>query len=288
MEEKLKKDIEKIDKVYRFLSDAKYNIEGFSQDYLWFSELDRFNDPFELVVKEGDFNFTKLSHQQLKSFLLSNSGITFGDPESPAKSYSISDFSDKQLEKLVVEKFDEVASALNVIVLDIINKKQNNKFHSLAHDANTQPLENRLMWSHYTNGLRGFVIEFYLDPLLASIASKASSSFGGYTLMNYTALNFDNYIKETIDSGKPLYADRMLFSKHLDWSYEEELRLICAEQKNTYDKSCISRVIIGEKMDPNKKRDLIGIIKSKGLLDKTYVTSIDRKDYSINICKFVE
>ncbi|MEZ8230693.1 DUF2971 domain-containing protein [Vibrio splendidus] len=288
MEERLKKDIERIDKVYRFLSDAEHNIEGFSQDYLWFSELSRFNDPFELVIKEGDFNFTNLSPQQLKSFLLSNPGIIFGDSKYPTKSYAISDFSDEQLEIFVIEKFDEMANALNFIVLDIINQKQNNKFHSLAHDANTKPLENRLMWSHYTNGLRGFVIEFCLDPLLESVASKVGSSFGGYTLMNYTVLNFDNYIKETIDSGKPLYADRMLFSKHLDWNYEDELRLICAQPKATYDKSCISRVIIGEKMDSKKKRDLIGIIKSKGILDKTYVTSIDRKDYSINICKFVE
>ncbi|GAA4649603.1 hypothetical protein GCM10023116_18770 [Kistimonas scapharcae] len=143
----------------------------------------------------------------------------------------VGDFSDEQLERFVVEKYHELVETLNVIVLEIIKQKQNNKFHCMAHDANIKPLESRLMWSHYSNGLRGFVIEFDFNSMLESIANKNNDDFSGYTLINYTELGFTDYIKSVIDAGKPLFADRMLFSKHVDWKYENELRLICKYSK---------------------------------------------------------
>ncbi len=286
MEEVLKTNIQKINKVYRFFSDEEHNFRGLAENYLWFSEVDKFNDPFEVVIKSGDFDFKQLSSAQLKAFLLSNKGITFGDPDTD-NSYVIGDFSDEKLERFVVEKYHEVVEALNVIVLEIIKQKQNNKFHCLAHDANIKPLESRLMWSHYSNGLRGFVIEFDFDPVLASIAHNSNDDFGGYTLINYTELGFTDYIKSVIDAGKPLFADRMLFSKHIDWKYENELRLICSSEKTFYDPSCISRIIIGQKMSLDKQNDLMGLLKSKGLQSKTYITCFDRQDFSISIKPYV-
>ncbi|MGF1903427.1 DUF2971 domain-containing protein [Aliivibrio sifiae] len=282
MEETLKANVQKINKVYRFFSDEEHNFQGLAESYLWFSEIDKFNDPFEVVINSEDFDFRQLSSAQLKAFLLSNKGITFGDPDTD-NSYVIGDFSDEELGRFVVEQYHVLVNALNVIVLEIIKQKQNNKFHCLVHDANIKPLESRLMWSHYSNGLRGFVIEFDFDPVLTSIAHKSNDDFGGYTLINYTELGFTDYIKSVIDSGKPLFADRMLFSKHIDWKYENELRLICSNEKVFYDSSCISRIIIGQKMLPEKMNDLMRLLKSKGLQSKTYITCFDRQDFSINI-----
>ncbi|WP_029836709.1 DUF2971 domain-containing protein, partial [Vibrio parahaemolyticus] len=36
-------------------------------------------------------------------------------------------------------------------------------------EKNLSPMSNRLMWSHYANGLRGFVIEFEKEALIDSL-----------------------------------------------------------------------------------------------------------------------
>ncbi|NQY62141.1 MAG: DUF2971 domain-containing protein [Alteromonadaceae bacterium] len=285
MDDKLKNDIKKINKVYRFFSDDDYNFEGVAESYLWFSEVKKFNDPFEVIIKKGDFDFQQLSFIQLKAFLLCNDGISLND-QGTGRGYTIGDLSEENLHLLITKKFDELSKALNEIVLGIINKKQHNKFHCLAHDAKIKPLENRLMWSHYASGLRGFVLEFEFDPILDSLANENGDAFDGYTLINYTELGFNDYIKSVIDNDKPLFADRMLFSKHTDWQYENELRLICSKEKSFYDPLCISRVIIGQKMLSDKKENLIRILTEKGLMSKTYITSFDRQDFSISIEKY--
>ncbi|GAA4649688.1 hypothetical protein GCM10023116_19670 [Kistimonas scapharcae] len=76
MEETLKKNMQKINKVYRFFSDEEHNFRGLAESYLWFSEVDNFNDPFEVVIKSGDFDFKQLCQHRFKMSTFHRSKMT--------------------------------------------------------------------------------------------------------------------------------------------------------------------------------------------------------------------
>ncbi|WP_422636265.1 DUF2971 domain-containing protein [Vibrio harveyi] len=177
---------------------------------------------------------------------------------------------------------------LNKATVSSVNTVQTSKFHCLSHDVcDPKPLDNRLLWSHYASGLRGFVIEFELDSLLNSMRSKNGESFFGCHLIDYLSTDFETFIKSTIKERSKLMLNDFLFTKHVDWEYENELRLISSINKLNYSKSCINRIIVGEKMSLGNKVRLYKIAKSKGLADRLFTASIRRSDFSIQLtpCK---
>ncbi|EKN3609484.1 DUF2971 domain-containing protein [Yersinia enterocolitica] len=282
IDEFLKCELEKITNIYHFYSNKPYNFDSVRDDYIWFSELTDFNDPFEVIVKEGDFDFNTLNKKQFTKFLMCNPFIEIADKDT-GNSFNPSKYPENIVCKLVDERFTELATPINNIVMQTIDEKQKNKFQCFTHDIKNNPLQNRLMWSHYSDGLRGFVIEFNFDGLLDSLSKHNPRNFGGYTLMNYTNFGFNDYIKAVIDSKKPLFIDRMLFTKHLDWCYENEVRILCTQNKGFYDATCISRIIIGKKMPQENREELINILDRKGLLSKTHVATFNRDNFTLDV-----
>ncbi|WP_229628674.1 DUF2971 domain-containing protein, partial [Vibrio parahaemolyticus] len=270
--------------VYRFFGKERHNLTGLKEEYLWCSRVEAFNDPFENVITENDFDFRKFSVEEISIFLESNPQIRYRD----AKSKKGADVSCLDLGKLLNSQKESVCNDLNKATVSSVNTVQTSKFHCLSHDAcDPKPLDNRLLWSHYASGLRGFVIEFELDSLLNSMRSKNGESFFGCHLIDYLSTDFETFIKSTIKERSKLMLNDFLFTKHVDWEYENELRLISSINKLNYSKSCINRIIVGEKMSLGNKVRLYKIAKSKGLADRLFTASIRRSDFSIQLtpCK---
>ncbi|HIF9397142.1 TPA: hypothetical protein ACX6RT_001015, partial [Photobacterium damselae] len=68
--------------VYRFFGKERHNLTGFKEEYLWCSRLEAFNDPFENVISEEDFDFRNFSLEEIKVFLESNPQIKYRDGNS--------------------------------------------------------------------------------------------------------------------------------------------------------------------------------------------------------------
>lgn len=270
--------------VYRFFGKERHNLTGFKEEYLWCSRLEAFNDPFENVISEEDFDFRNFSLEEIKVFLESNPQIKYRDGNSKQEA----DVSCLDLSKLSDSQIENVCNDLNEATVSSANTLQTSKFHCLSHDAcDPKPLDNRLLWSHYASGLRGFVIEFDLDELLNSMSSENGDTFFGCHLIDYMNTDFETFIKSTVKDRSKLMLNDFLFTKHVDWEYENELRLISRENKLKYSKSCINRIIVGEKMSLGNKVRLHKIAKSKGLDDRLFTASIRRSDFSIQLtpCK---
>lgn len=284
MDEFLKRQIGDINTLTHFYKDNDYDFLSLEKDYIWFCDLIDFNDPFEVVIQDGDFDFKLLSQSQMVSFLMSNDFIELNDGERsfhPAKL-------EREIVEIIVERNStNLSEPINNMAMKLVGSYKNNKFQCFSHDAkNKEIVKSRLMWSHYARGLRGFAVEFNFDPLLDSMSKLNDGFFNGYTLINYTNLGFNDYIAEVIDKKEPLFIDRLIFAKHIDWEYEQEARIMITRNEGYYDQSCISRVIIGQKMKEENKEKLIRILERKGMLDKLHIARFDRRDFSINIDKY--
>lgn len=270
----------KINKIYRFFGLEDHNVTGLEEEYLWCSKVEDFNDPFEHKIIKEDFDFRRFSREEISVFLESNPTITYIDVETKKEAH----VTDLDLNKLTDEQLTSISISLNKVTLESANKLQNSYFHCLSHDAcDIHPLDNRLLWSHYASGLRGFVIEFDIDLLLNSIAELNPQLFIGCHLIDYLSTDFETLIKETISESSKLLINDFLFTKHENWKYEEELRLISETQSLKYNKNCITRVIAGEKMSIKSKLKLSKILEAKNLESKLFTASIRRNDFSIHI-----
>jgi len=276
-------DFYKINSLYRFFNDEKYNVDGFEQSYLWFNELNKFNDPFETIVRKSDIDLDNLSIEDLATFFKINEGLTFRDSETGQTVYS-SQMSYEELRDFMASRKEAVVEQLNEYIFQEMHSMQSKKFHCLVHDVDGDPVQSRLMWSHYSNGMRGFLIEFDCDSLLSS-QDKLNSSFKGMSDINYMELDFNAYIKSMINAEKPLFLQNIIFTKHSDWVYESEVRLIGGINKMKYSDEAIKRIIIGEKMPQSKLSRLLGIIESKKLGSCAYMAKIERRSFSINLEK---
>lgn len=144
--------------------------------------------------------------------------------------------------------------------------------------------KSKLLWSHYSNGLRGFAVEFDVDMLLDSISEKNKDSMIGVWPISYCDFGMSDYLIENIKSkdASELDANEIYLYKHTDWSYENELRIISKVNELKYSHLCIKKIYIGEKMPENYKELLVDILNSKGLIEKTYIAKVNREEFGID------
>lgn len=275
----------KIKNVYRFFSFEDYNFKGLEEGYLWCSKVEDFNDPFENFIKEGDFDLRNLSKVDLVAFLESNQLVTYQDPSAGI----VANSKLLDLHKLVESRYEEIIPQINKAIITSANMLQNKYFHCLSHDAGTEnPLSERLLWSHYASGLRGFVIEYDLDRLLDCLSRKNGNNFIGTHLIDYVSSNFESFINSCIENGRPVMINDFLFTKHVDWNYENEIRLISASEKLDYSIDCMKRIVVGEKMSKANRQRIFEIVHSKGLIDRLFTAYVKRDDISIQLREFNE
>lgn len=123
---------------------------------------------------------------------------------------------------------------------------------------------NLLMWSHYTNNHKGFVLE--LD--------STSIFFGGIDKVNYSIerLCFDEIADSKKHNASLLY--RNVFHKSIDWSYEDEWRLFKPWVKKA----------------PSVKSDVVGLVECPiDVIKNIYLglhASNELLDTAKNFCNF--
>jgi hypothetical protein len=123
-----------------------------------------------------------------------------------------------------------------------------------------------LLWSHYANSYKGACLHFF--------GKAFSSRIGQIGYVNYTphrptfplSLALSLASKPHLNSSKigKMEADRMyFFSKAIDWSYENEMRIvydITSTKSIKIGKDGLAAIILGPRMveeDQNKLRELV-------------------------------
>jgi hypothetical protein len=101
---------------------------------------------------------------------------------------------------------------------EIESEKQKHKICALS-----KILPNHLLWGHYASGFRGFAIEVELPDDSENIREVD---------YRHPPFEFSKSIFSVIDSNQEVLCDikkaakEILFSKHYEWDYEKEIRIL--------------------------------------------------------------
>jgi hypothetical protein len=284
--------------VFKFFPYNLHDLDALANNYLWFSSYQDFNDPFEDVFIDNALNvdiegndITNIIQNQYSK----NKAIQFFKKiHSDQPSYKV--------EKVILDLFLE--GKLEQEYIKLMSKTlqyTQNKFREhtkemrvccFAQDRSDKlAIENKLMWSHYGNGLRGFCVEYDREKFIEGIYKNLNEKVA-YTSIEYTELkkyNIEELLLNSVDnenvSGDNIGIGNLVTMKSLEWKYENEFRLMVKNKSLvSIPSESIRSIIFGEKMDKFKKQTLLSVIRGNKRIEcKVKQAIVNAKTFDMNI-----
>lgn len=173
--------------IYKFLPYNPHDLDALANNYLWFSNYKDFNDPFEDVFIENVLNVDIDSYSETKAIefykILHKKQLPQYKIEEALLQLKINN----QLESHYI---NTIYSTLTFAKDKLSGLVKNSRMTCFAKDnleKNEFAIKNRLMWSHYANGLRGFCIEYDTLVLIEGISKEIGNKVG-YNTIQYGTL----------------------------------------------------------------------------------------------------
>lgn len=249
-------------KLYKFVKDIKA-VKAMLSGSLRFSTVAELNDPTELTEElneecvrntleelrtkgysDEDYDWLKKQQSLLQILCPSSQAIPL--PPSAKKAH-----------ELIKSPFYDDIPHLAELQKDVVRKiKSNAGILSLTSNYKSLP-----MWAHYGNNATGFVVIF----------DKLHEYFKGDNtgvLDQVCSVEYSNYFEGM--TFKPSSQKNLFFWKYLDWSYEEESRVVsslrnCQKKETDYgeiwvrevEARYVGGVIVGWKVDQQTKQCLL-------------------------------
>lgn len=215
------KGIKSLHKFQRLNDNARNALSG---NYLWFSNLASFNDPFE-----GLYSYNALTDPELtfsNKFMYPDNKPDKEEIELRRLLQEDSRSFYAKIESFYREWYNEIATR--------VGNKGYFCFFSTPEFApedgsKKTPEDDMLMWGHYTNGLRGYRLNFRPERLLSGIGEDTDAYLIEY-LKDPVPLQLDtiyhNYmVSPSSGRYRTSHEERMFRTKSIHWNYESELRL---------------------------------------------------------------
>lgn len=258
-------------RIFKFRGGNENDFDSLYEDYLWFSDFQSLNDPFEGYVQFDDRGIGDELRLEFLTKLYSESPRPECSPEEEAMKYcreyekdrgtSFSEFVDSRARQSFKKFHNEHRDSC--FVLSLSRARDSHQYPS--------PLNSLQMWSHYANGFKGYCIEFDFVRLKESFEEKLGikvnsapvtySSDGGLPMVNLKTF-MNDHINGRSDSTKEILEG--FNTKEPSWYYEREIRLISSLRgKHYYDPACINAVYIAEKMPEWAKSNITSALNSK-------------------------
>lgn len=273
------------DRSFRYRQCNKNNINAFEQDSIYAVTADRFNDPYDTLlrydVKSFEQNFKSLSIEHvllLKNHILSNGFPPFIKATFPEKSLQmIRDklISTENIATLMEELETNREYALTWIaflspVVEMVVKR------NVTLACFCESVQSVIMWSHYAQEHQGFALEYKPRLLLNSPIKKVAMFPVIYDEKRFDASSYYCYLLLQL-FGIPIenpdiFAEfKCVLHKSPEWEYEKEWRLIDSSSRNMLqiDYSCIplkpNAIYYGKNISKENKDELHVIAQAKGI-----------------------
>lgn len=283
--------------IYRYRNINTFSLEEFMKDELVLSSADSFNDSHDISIS---FDINKIFNNILKD-------------ETSIKNYSEILAESEKVKHETVEQIKNDVYAkehlqyfLHVMCTNYIKDIQ--KCYLIG--CFTSNPTNQVMWSHYSNNSKGFLIGYRLNEINELESNDIFLSKCGFFDMQYSSNKYDasnefeNNIKKIfcrissqknkksyfdinfgLDDGTPI----PFVNKNKAWQYEQEKRLIFRYIKSngnehiSVGKVKPACVILGENMDLPYKYLLVSICRKKFIPLYTIETSYLNDKYELSI-----
>ncbi len=258
-------------RVFKFRAGNENDLDSLFDNYMWFANLSDLNDPYEGYAsfsKEGlddDFRQEFLTAVYVKQPKDSVSpdveAMTCRESYEKETGTSFVDYVDSKAVEIINSFYSEHKNDCKILSL------------SLAKDEHEHPapLNSMLMWSHYSNGFKGFCVDYDFEKLKNSIETKnsielASSVVDYATDGKLPTVNLKTFMQSTIDDSRESSLEilKSFTRKEQSWRYENEVRFISyLGGKLFYDPSCINAVYISEKAPSWLKSYILSSVAQK-------------------------
>lgn len=246
-----------------------------------------FNDPFEIkLVSKGFKTKNELKKQFLKEFEKNIfKEYTSNDVIKNIMNYKdfllhVNTNKEEYLNKFIATATDD---NLNKEFIKTFDEKLNNVLGILSLTAKE---DNLLMWAHYANEHKGFVIEFEKENAFFEPMDANNYIYKGIQKVNYSKKRPNNFLSD-------YNFDELFLTKSIEWEYEEEYRIIkrldgADEIKEkiylfNFPKNLIKAIYCGFNMNSEKKNTILKIIMKDEELHhiKVFDTKISDKYYKL-------
>ncbi|WCP68501.1 DUF2971 domain-containing protein [Vibrio tubiashii] len=282
--------------LYKFFPYNPHDLDALSNNYLWFSEYSAFNDPFEDVYLENVLNRELGPYDEVKAIKLYKEMHRGQRPNHQIEEVLFELKVRGELEEQYNQTIRRTFEFAKSIISEHLTESRVCCF--AKNHEHKQALENRLMWSHYADGLRGFCIEYDGDQLINGIYRIMGEKVG-LCPMNYNTLKRQDFEELIFNTAKRLNGNSeeqgllfgsLILTKSLEWEYENEFRLIYPKENEvSIDSNSIKSITVGAKMSQRKLNTLISILKGNSNIScPIYVAKIDPVSFEIQrelLCK---
>ncbi|MEZ8345714.1 DUF2971 domain-containing protein [Vibrio splendidus] len=237
--------------LYKYRPVTRESIEFLLNRELWAAKPVTFNDPFDAQV-----NYNALVTQTLNHFKRNTENIR----------------------KELLAHINSFTSKVGICSLSRTNK-------------------NQLMWSHYADEHRGFCIGLDINNLLDDTLLKNKVNYQAklpidkllntLTIISDSWLYIDNKVNMTLlkDIFENFITEEILVTKHSNWQYENETRIIAPNYGSIPFKcSQVMSITFGLKMPDRDKKIVRQVIKGLHYENvEWYQATKDRNNYSIEL-----
>lgn len=206
-------------KLYRFQPEPiecnAARLDNLKPNKIYVSDPKSFNDPFDLNIKVNDLTDRWNSGEAFQEAIKKAFEVLVADKNTLEKTKlfntnliaALRDWMDGYME----DKLDGVASAIQL------------RLSELGIACLTQDYKNRLLWAHYSNMGKGFCIEYEVMPINNMPNLR-------YVPVQYVSVLPELCVTEALFSPHQ-FLYKYAATKHLDWAYEREVRLVSLSGK---------------------------------------------------------
>ena len=259
-------------------------------DYLK-QHMDVLYEFLDIIINESQINaalkITKEFLPEIQNALTTNDLLKMSE-----NNYSVSDFAHSFGINDDSDEIDQIIRLSNTLQPENKeNAKKAEEMLNLAKDALAQKLnetfkigclatspKNRLMWSHYADGHKGFCIEYDFknapkDLLpLPVIYSQKRPLIPWEMALDQSAETKSKCILQMIIG---------LLTKDKEWEYEDEWRLLLSSSENSNINIPISAIYLGAKINKENKKIVVEICNRQNIPLNQMI--IDRGQYELHI-----
>lgn len=269
--------------IYKYLHPHR---KDFFKTYrLRFTQPMALNDPYECIPAITDTNYDELLDRAIKSAENENRMANIARNSGVKRQTILEEL--KKAKEPLKEKYKK-SNRVEEMFMEIYKREVNNRVGILCLSKRK---DSSLMWSHYTDGHKGFVVGFDSSHQFFKRQQNDPKDIGTLEEVKYST----NRIP--VDITNIQITSELFLIKNEEWRYEEEMRLVRNQNQASYvidkqepkiflfdiPKDVITSVIFGMNSSDELKKEMRENLQSNGLLGKFLFI---RRIWTIRLLKF--